>query len=94
MTTTAVVHQQLFINNEWRDASGRGTLDVVNPATEEVIATLHPLLMGRENTIPIVKTELAALRSVMASLAAAHGGRLPSNAKLTQAQTELLDGTR
>jgi iron uptake system EfeUOB component EfeO/EfeM len=62
-------------------------------ATEEVIATLHPLLMGRENTIPIVKTELAALRSVIASLAAAHGGRLPSNAQLTQAQTELLDGT-
>lgn len=62
-------------------------------ATEEVIATLHPLLVGRENTIPIVKTELAALRSVIASLAAAHGGRLPSNAQLTQAQTVLLDGT-
>ncbi len=62
-------------------------------ATEEVIATLHPLLMGRENTIPIVKTELAALRSAIASLAAAHGGRLPSNAQLTQAQAELLDGT-
>lgn len=62
-------------------------------ATEEVIATLHPLLIGRENTIPIVKTELAALRSVMASLAAAHGSRLPSNAQLTQAQTVLLDGT-
>jgi iron uptake system EfeUOB component EfeO/EfeM len=62
-------------------------------ATEEVITTLHPLLIGRENTIPIVKTELAALRSVMASLAAAHGGRLPSNAQLTQAQTVLLDGT-
>ncbi len=53
-------------------------------ATEEVIATLHQLLVGRENTIPIVKTELAALRSVMASLAAAHGGRLPSNAQLTR----------
>lgn len=62
-------------------------------ATEEVIATLHLLLVGRESTIPIVKTELAALRSVMASLAAAHGGRLPSNAELTQAQSELLDGT-
>ncbi len=62
-------------------------------ATEEVIATLHPLLIGRENTIPIVKTELAVLRSVIASLAAAHGGRLPSNAQLTQAQAELLDGT-
>lgn len=61
-------------------------------ATEEVIATLHPLLMGRENTIPIVKTELATLRAAIASLAAAHGGRLPSNEQLTQAQAELLDG--
>jgi iron uptake system EfeUOB component EfeO/EfeM len=62
-------------------------------ATEEVIATLRPLLTGRENTIPIVKAELAALRSAIASLAAAHGGRLPSNAQLTQAQAVLLDGT-
>ena len=62
-------------------------------ATEEVLATLHPLLVGRENTTPVVKAELAALRSVMASLAAAHGGHLPSNAQLTQAQTVLLDGT-
>jgi iron uptake system EfeUOB component EfeO/EfeM len=62
-------------------------------ATEEVIVTLHPLLVGRENTTPIVKAELAALRSVMASLATAHGGHLPSNAQLTQAQTVLLDGT-
>lgn len=62
-------------------------------ATEEVFATLHPLLVERENTTPVVKAELAALRSVMASLAAAHGGHLPSNAQLTQAQTVLLDGT-
>src|SRR5262245_12211187 len=38
MTTTAVNRKQLFINNEWRDASAGRTLDVVNPATEEVIA--------------------------------------------------------
>jgi iron uptake system EfeUOB component EfeO/EfeM len=62
-------------------------------ATEEVIATLAPLLVGRENTIPVVKPELAVLRSVMASLAATHGGQLPSNSQLTQAQAELLDGT-
>lgn len=62
-------------------------------ATEEMVATLHPLLMGRENTIPIVKTELAILRAAIASLAAAHGGRLPSNEQLTQAQAELLDDT-
>src|SRR5215510_1255142 len=32
------MRKQLFINNEWRDAVGGGTLEVVNPATEEVIA--------------------------------------------------------
>jgi iron uptake system EfeUOB component EfeO/EfeM len=62
-------------------------------ATETVIATLRPLLKGRENVTPIVNSELAVLRSTIASLAAAHGGRLPSNAQLTQAQAVLLDGT-
>jgi len=38
MTTTAVMRKQLFINGEWRDAAGRKTIEVVNPATEEVIA--------------------------------------------------------
>jgi len=38
MTATAVMRKQLFINNEWRDAAGGKTLEVVNPATEEVIA--------------------------------------------------------
>ncbi len=35
-----VMRKQLFINNEWRDAAGGQTLDVVNPATEEVIAAV------------------------------------------------------
>src|ERR1700687_345324 len=38
MTTTTVMRRQLFINGEWRDAAGGRTLEVVNPATEEVIA--------------------------------------------------------
>src|SRR2546425_3489043 len=38
MTTTAVMRKQLFINGEWRDATGGKTIEVVNPATEEVIA--------------------------------------------------------
>ena len=32
--------RQLFINNEWRDAAGGQTIDVVNPATEQVIAAV------------------------------------------------------
>src|SRR5437773_1768043 len=38
MTTTAVMRKQLFINGGWRDASSGRTIEVVNPATEEVIA--------------------------------------------------------
>ena len=32
------MRKQLFINGEWRDAAGRKTIEVVNPATEEAIA--------------------------------------------------------
>jgi aldehyde dehydrogenase (NAD+) len=35
-----LIQKQLFINNEWRPAAGGKTLDVINPATEEVIATV------------------------------------------------------
>src|SRR6478736_1160929 len=38
MTTTASMQKQLFINGEWRDAAGRKTIEVINPATEEAIA--------------------------------------------------------
>lgn len=75
--------------------SGEGVLatDAGLHATEEVIATLRPLLHGEERVIPAVDTELRSLRSAMAALAAAHGGRLPSNGELTQQQSVLLDGT-
>ena len=36
--TTSVMRKQLFINNDWRDAAGGKVLEVVNPATEDVIA--------------------------------------------------------
>src|SRR5438552_4934529 len=38
MTTTALMRKQLFINNSWRDSAGGKTIEVVNPATEDVIA--------------------------------------------------------
>ena len=73
--------------------SGEGVLatDAGLNATEEVFHTLRPLLKGRENVTSIVPPELASLRSAMGSLAAAHGGRLPSNRELTQQQSELLN---
>jgi acyl-CoA reductase-like NAD-dependent aldehyde dehydrogenase len=32
------MRKQLFINGEWRDAAGAKTIEVINPATEDVIA--------------------------------------------------------
>ena len=39
--SVAVAEQKLlFINNEWRAAASGRTMDVINPATEEVCATV------------------------------------------------------
>jgi high-affinity iron transporter len=75
--------------------SGEGVLatDAGLTATEEIVATLRPLLKERENTSPIVTAELSSLRAEMTALAQAHGGRLPTNGELSQRQSELLDGT-
>jgi aldehyde dehydrogenase (NAD+) len=40
MSTTAVDQKKLLINNEWRPSSSGKTMEVVNPATEEVIAAV------------------------------------------------------
>ncbi len=40
MTTAAIQHKQLFINNEWCPASSGQPMEVINPATEDVIATV------------------------------------------------------
>src|SRR4029453_10434918 len=36
----SVLEKHLLINNEWRPSSSGKTMDVVNPATEEVIASV------------------------------------------------------
>jgi succinate-semialdehyde dehydrogenase/glutarate-semialdehyde dehydrogenase len=36
-TVVEKVQKKLFIGGEWRDATGRGTLEVIDPATEEAI---------------------------------------------------------
>jgi acyl-CoA reductase-like NAD-dependent aldehyde dehydrogenase len=38
MTTTTREQKRLFIDNEWRPSASGATMEVVNPATEEVIA--------------------------------------------------------
>jgi high-affinity iron transporter len=73
--------------------SGEGVLatDAGLEATEEVISTLQPLLKGREGAGQVVNAELPPLRSTIRALAAAHGGRLPSDNQLSQQEAESLD---
>ena len=73
--------------------SGEGVLGTAAgiAATSEVISTLRPLLIPRDAVLPAVDAQLGVLKAAMASIKAAHGGRLPTNAQLTQQQAELLD---
>jgi aldehyde dehydrogenase (NAD+) len=74
MTTTAVVRKQLFINNGWRDAAGGKTIEVVNPATEEVIAEVAAA--ERADVDAAVGAARAALDGPWSKLSARERGRL------------------
>jgi iron uptake system EfeUOB component EfeO/EfeM len=75
----------------WSGAGVLGTQAGI-AATLEVVKTLRPLLANRENVLPVVYQQLETLQATMTSIVAAHGGRVPTNAQLTQAQAEQLDG--
>jgi len=72
--TTDVMRKQLFINNEWRDAAGGQTLDVVNPATEEVIAAVASA--GQPDVDAAVAAARAALDGPWGKMSARDRGRL------------------
>jgi aldehyde dehydrogenase (NAD+) len=74
MTLASVMHKQLFINNEWRDAEGRKTLDVVNPATEEIVAEVASA--DRADVDAAVRAARAALNGPWSRLSARDRGRL------------------
>jgi aldehyde dehydrogenase (NAD+) len=76
MPTTAIDHKKLLINNEWRDASGGKTMEVVNPATEEVIATVASA--DRSDVDEAVKAARAALNGPWGKMSARERGRLVS----------------
>ena len=40
MTTASVLNERMFVAGEWVAGHGDETLNVVNPATEEVVATV------------------------------------------------------
>jgi len=74
MTTTTVMRKQLFINGEWRDASGGKTIEVVNPATEEVIAEVASA--EKSDVDAAVAAARAALEGPWGKLSARERGKL------------------
>jgi len=76
MATTAVEQKKLLINNEWRDAAGGKTMDVVNPATEDVIATVASA--DRSDVDAAVQAARAALNGPWSKMSARERGRLVS----------------
>jgi len=65
---------QLFIDNEWRDAADGQTIDVVNPATEAVIAEVQSA--GRADVDLAVAAARAALDGPWSRLSGRERGRL------------------
>ena len=68
------MQHQLFINNEWRPAASGRTSDVVNPATEEVIAQVASA--DREDLDAAVAAARAALDGPWGAMSARERGRL------------------
>jgi iron uptake system EfeUOB component EfeO/EfeM len=75
--------------------SGAGVLATAAglAATQEVVATLTPLLQGRDNTLGLVQSWLLQLQGALNRLRAAHRGMYPALGQLTTAEHEQLDGT-
>jgi aldehyde dehydrogenase (NAD+) len=69
-----MMQHNLLINNEWRAAASSKTMDVVNPATEEVIARVA--LADRVDLDGAVKAARAALDGPWGQLSARERGRL------------------
>ncbi len=68
------IAKQLFINNEWLPAASGRTMEVVNPATEAVIATVASA--GAEDVERAVVAARAALDGPWSKLSARERGRL------------------
>jgi hypothetical protein len=62
-------------------------------ATREVLATLRPLLDGREGTIETVEYSLRRFAGALDVIRRDHGGRWPARDELSLRESELLNGT-
>jgi aldehyde dehydrogenase (NAD+) len=76
LATTVIEQKKLLINNEWRDASGGKTMEVVNPATEEVCATVSS--GTRDDVDAAVQAARAAFDGPWGRLSARERGRFVS----------------
>jgi aldehyde dehydrogenase (NAD+) len=74
MTTAAMIEKGLFINNEWRPAGSGKTMDVINPATEEVCASVASADTGDLDAA--VDAARAALDGPWGKMSARERGRL------------------
>jgi len=74
MTTTGIDARKMLIGGEWREATGGKTLDVVNPATEDVIATVPSA--GKADVDAAVAAARAALDGPWGRMSARERGRL------------------
>jgi aldehyde dehydrogenase (NAD+) len=74
MSTTTVETRHLLINNEWRPSSSGRTMDVVNPATEEVVAAVAAAEPA--DVEAAVQAARAALAGPWGAMSARERGRL------------------
>jgi aldehyde dehydrogenase (NAD+) len=70
----SMIQKQLFINNEWRPAASGKTMDVINPATEEVCATVASADLN--DLEAAVEAARAALNGPWGQMSARERGRL------------------
>ena len=76
MASTTLDRKKLLINNEWRDAGGGKTMDVVNPATEEVVASVAAA--DKSDVDAAVAAARAAFNGPWGRMSARERGRLVS----------------
>ena len=74
MASTTVDSKGLFIDNEWRPAAGGGTMEVINPATEEICATVASA--GPGDLDAAVDAARRALNGPWGKMSARERGRL------------------
>lgn len=79
-------HDAMFIDGTWRSAAGAGTIDVVNPADEQVIATVPA--GTAEDVDAAVRAARAALPGWAATAPAERAARLTALRDQLAARTE------